>query len=80
MNFVHDTWNNQEIITKEIIIKSFKICGISNSMDSSEDHFFEYPQEIITDIQNDLYEESNKHDESSSQSSDSYNTEDEKNK
>ena len=40
-------WNNREIITNEIIIKSFKICGISNSMDSSEDHFFEYPQEIM---------------------------------
>jgi len=42
--------------------------------------FFEFPQEIISDIQNDLYEESNEHDESSSQSSDSYNTKDEKNK
>ena len=41
IEFVDDAWENSEIITKEIIIKSFKICGISNSMDSSEDHFFE---------------------------------------
>ena len=39
--------------------------------------FFEYPQEILPDIKYDLYEDSNKNDESSSQSSDSYNTEDE---
>ena len=79
IEFVYDIWNNSGIIiTKEIIIKSFKICGISNAMDSIEDHFFEWPQEIWSDIQYDLFKDSNKNDESSSQSSDSYNTEDEK--
>ena len=29
-----------------MIIKSFKVCGISNAMDSSKDYHFEYPQEI----------------------------------
>lgn len=75
--FVHEAWNNSEIIAKEIIIKYFKICGISNTMDSSEAHFFEFPKEILPDILHDLYEESNKDDESSNQSSESYNTEDE---
>ena len=34
------------MLTSEMIKKSFKICGISNSLDGSEDNFFKWPKEI----------------------------------
>ena len=41
IDIVYDVWNNKNIITKEMIIKSFKITGLSNKIDSSENYFFE---------------------------------------
>ena len=41
IDFVYDVWYNKNIITKEMIIKSFKITGLSNKIDSSENYLFE---------------------------------------
>ena len=51
IQFIHDIWYGESIITKEMIIKSFKICRISNSMDGSEDELFKWSDDIIPNIQ-----------------------------
>lgn len=51
IDFIHDIWYEESIITKEMIINAFKICGISNSMDGSEDEMFKWPDDIIPNIQ-----------------------------
>ena len=68
--------NSPVTITKEMIIKSFKVCGISNAMDSSEDYLFEYPQEILPEVNYDLFD--NSYINEGESSSDSYNTDEEK--
>ncbi len=42
------------LITQEIIIKSFKICGISNNLDGSEDEMFHWLEDINPDIADEL--------------------------
>ena len=41
IDFVYEAWYNKNIITKEMILKSFKITGLSNKIDSSENCLFE---------------------------------------
>ena len=41
IDFIESVWYDDEIIKKKSIIKSFKITGISNNPDSSEDKFYE---------------------------------------
>ena len=38
INLVGQTWYNDNIITKDIIFKSFKVCGLSNKTNGSEDN------------------------------------------
>ena len=42
LEFINDVWYDPMLITEEIIIKSFKICGISNNLDGSEDEMFHW--------------------------------------
>ena len=42
------------LITEEIIIKSFKIYGISNNLDGYEDEMFHWPEDINPDIADEL--------------------------
>jgi len=37
INWICETWYNKTIITKNAIINSFKVCGLSNKTDDSED-------------------------------------------
>ena len=34
-----------------MIVNAFKICGISNSLDGSEDEMFKCPDDVIPNIQ-----------------------------
>ena len=36
INWICETWYNETIITKNVIINSFKVCGLSNKIDGSE--------------------------------------------
>ena len=38
INWVGQTWYDDNIITKDIIFKSFKVCGLSNKTNGSEDN------------------------------------------
>ena len=38
INWVGQTWYDDNIIIKDIIFKSFKVCGLNNKTNRSEDH------------------------------------------
>ena len=40
IQFICDTWYDDNIITKEMVYKSFRVTGISNKLDRSEDDLF----------------------------------------
>ena len=40
IKFICDTWNSDIVISKEIIWKSFKVTGLTNKFDHSEDSLF----------------------------------------
>ena len=40
VNWINDIWNNNLLIKTETVFNSFKIVGITNSMDGSEDDYF----------------------------------------
>ena len=40
LDIVYKTWWDQNIITKEMIYKSFRITGIANSLNGQEDYLF----------------------------------------
>ena len=53
INSICETWYSETIITKNVIISSFKVCGLSNIKDGSEDKliiFFEFLKNKIDDI------------------------------
>ena len=53
INWISETWYSETIITKNVIINSFKVCGLSNKTDGSEDkliNFFEFLKKKIDDI------------------------------
>jgi len=42
INWVGQTWYDDNIITKDTIFKSFKVCGLSNKTNESEDNLIKY--------------------------------------
>ena len=40
IKFICDTWFDDQIITKEMIYKRFKVTGLCNKLDHSEDYLF----------------------------------------
>ena len=40
IEFVCDVWYNNDIISKELIYKSFRVTGIANNLNHSEDNLF----------------------------------------
>ena len=40
IQFICDTWYDDNLITKELVYKSFRVTGISNKLDRSEDDLF----------------------------------------
>ena len=40
IDWICSIWNDPNIITKELIYKSFRCTGIANKLDSSEDNLF----------------------------------------
>ena len=50
INAITDLWYNENFITKEIIIKSFKVTGISSKLDGKEDNLIIQRNEICEDI------------------------------
>ena len=46
IEFVYKTWYSDEIIKKNMIKDSFKICGFSNVLDRTEDDLFRWPVDI----------------------------------
>lgn len=65
IDWVGDIWYDDNIISKELIKNSFKVCGLSNNVDCSEDNlikvldFLENKTEDVEDgdeeyIKNDL--------------------------
>lgn len=71
INWIEDIWYNNIDVSAETIVNSFKKCGISNSLDGKEDDLFEWPDEVSNNYP--LKKEND-----NSNSSSSYNTEDEK--
>ena len=62
ISFIFDTWYDSNIIIKEIIYKSFRVTGISNKLDHSEDNLFKSWSEMENEqlfINNDLADEYN---------------------
>ena len=50
INAVTDIWYNDNSITQDIIIKSFKSTGISSNLDGSEDNLIIHHEEICDEI------------------------------
>lgn len=50
INAIEEIWFNEKYITKEQIIKSFKITGISSYLDGSENHLIKHNIEIGDEI------------------------------
>ena len=50
INAVVELWNDDTKITKESIIKSFKVTGISVNLDGSEDNLIIHHDEICDEI------------------------------
>ena len=53
INWICETWYNETIITKNVIISSFKVCRLSNKTDGSEDKlikYFDFLKNKIDDI------------------------------
>ena len=40
LSIICDTWHDNTIITKQIIYKSFRVTGLDNKIDHSEDMLF----------------------------------------
>lgn len=57
VEWVYETWINDDIIKSDTIIKSFKKCGISLNSDGSEDDNFVYPCESFEEEKNKKMEE-----------------------
>ena len=47
---VISSWYETNVISKDMIINSFKKTAISNKMDDTEDNMFEWPEELIKDF------------------------------
>lgn len=72
IRFIDEIWNNENIIKKDVIKNSFWYCGISQSLDGSEDEYFRWPdlsyleesksenQIIINDLEDEKEEKSEK--------------------
>ncbi len=62
IKFICDTWYSENIITKDMIRKSFKITGLTNKLDHSEDCLFQAwskMKEEVPLIDDDLQEDYN---------------------
>ena len=62
INCVYKIWYDKEFINDKMIIDSFKITGISVSLDGSENHLIKYHSELSDEIYipSELLAESNK--------------------
>ena len=47
IDWIVSVWNDDKLITKEMIINSFKYTGISNNLDGSEDHLIKWSYEVL---------------------------------
>lgn len=47
INFVYNAWYKDEIITKNMIINSFNITGLTKKLDVSENHLIKCPENYI---------------------------------
>ena len=64
INAIEEIWFNEKYITKEQIIKSFKITGIFSNLEGSENHLIKHnieigdeiivPNDIIKEEKNDI--------------------------
>ena len=62
INWIGDIWYDDTIISKNIIYNSFKVCGLSNNINGTEDHLikcFEFLKNKINEISEDdeIYED-----------------------
>ena len=58
--FICDTWYDNNVITNDIVYKSFRVTGIANKLDHSEDNIFKAWSQMKKKqpfINNDLKEE-----------------------
>ena len=51
INWINDIWNNNLLIKTETVFNSFKIAGITNSMDGSEVDYFVLPDNCLPNIE-----------------------------
>ena len=61
IDWICKIWQNEKIITQEMIYKSFRCTGIANNLNRSEDYFFtawKHMQEEVPLIE-DIYENIN---------------------
>ena len=50
IEWVISSWYEPNVISKDMIINSFKKTAISNKMDGTEDNMFEWPEDLIKDF------------------------------
>ena len=58
--FICDTWYNSNVISNDMVYKSFKVSGLANKLDHSEDNLFKAQSQMEKEqpiINNDLEEE-----------------------
>jgi len=47
----NDIWNNNLLIKIETVFNSFKIVGITNSMNGSEEDYFVWPANYLSNVE-----------------------------
>ena len=58
--FICDTWYDNNVITNDMVYKSFRVTGIANKLDYTEDNLFKAWSQMEKEqpfINNDLEEE-----------------------
>ena len=69
INWINDIWNNNLLIKTETVFNSFKIAGITNSMDGSEDDYFVWPDNYFPNVEKKIDESDSSSDSDDSDSS-----------
>ena len=50
IEWIISSWYEHNVISKDMIINSFKKTAISNKMDGTESNLFEWPEELVKDL------------------------------
>ena len=58
ISIIEEIWYNDEKIKMETNLKTFKIYGLTNKLDGSEDDMFNWPEENINEL-NEIIVDSN---------------------